>query len=266
MSTIKRFAILIESSHVAGHDDLAGARKDIQLWKSFLMSDLGGAWDTSEIVELHMPSLNLVKGYIKAHLGDYVFVAFSGHGKEEEYTDGTSTIFACLNNSDGYVKVDEITPQYKGVAVFDCCRWNDGTLIKKGFALANAVPAMDSIVENTQRYAVTDCERKTIRLNKKKAYLDYLEKCGTYPVQMFACAKRESANDDENGGFYTTLLINGAKQWEKDIAWKFSNYIVYTTKQAHDYASAKMFPERGSSQKPEYRSASFNQQYPFAVG
>ena len=52
---MKRKAILIESSNVVGLADLPGARVDVENWGRFLQSDLGGAWDSSEIRVLNKP-------------------------------------------------------------------------------------------------------------------------------------------------------------------------------------------------------------------
>ena len=55
----KRFAIIIESSDVKGLRDLPGARQDAENWRSFLMSDLGGAWiDKVEICVVNKSSLH----------------------------------------------------------------------------------------------------------------------------------------------------------------------------------------------------------------
>src|SRR2546423_6424093 len=79
---MKRKAILIESSNVKGHTDLPGARVDIENWKNFLKSDLGGVWEDSEIVSLSKPYSADVERELKVDYDCYCFVAFSGHGNE----------------------------------------------------------------------------------------------------------------------------------------------------------------------------------------
>ena len=79
---MKRRAILIESSNVTGHDDLPGARVDVTNWRNFLKSDLGGAWEDSEIVTLRKPASQEVDLQLNAGADGYCLVAYSGHGKD----------------------------------------------------------------------------------------------------------------------------------------------------------------------------------------
>lgn len=259
-----RFAILIESGMVGGHDELPGARKDLDTWKSFLSSDLGGAWEEREMAVLHMPPLNLVRGYLKRHAGEYIFLAFSGHGREDVYADGRRRICACLNSADGYVDVDELTPASFGTAVLDCCRWNDGTVIANGAPAESFAAAMDSLAESARR-PLTPAERARIREEKRSAWMGALRKWGVGRVQMFACGSMESAGENpKSGGFYTSFLTKAARKWERDEAFRHHGIVIYSTLQAHDSAVRGM-AARNPQQHPQYVAGVRNQQYPFAV-
>ena len=263
---MKRFAIIIESSDVQGKDDLPGARLDAQNWERFLKSDLGGAWSGNEILVLNKPSSWLVKARLEEHADDYVFLAFSGHGKEDPYTH---IIKACLNDVEKYVPVDDISPKAFGTSVFDCCRCFDSSgrmvtatcfdsmegIQQNKIALANArqSPIMEAriaAVLRSQRHRTSFLTALDEKKSRLYANLD--------PVRMFACASDESAmdGDEKAGGYYTTFLIESAEVWGRQA------HGVYSTKKAHDDACVRM-AKKNPQQHPQY--VPLWQAYPFAV-
>ena len=258
---MKRHAILIESSRVRGEEALPGAVKDIQNWRAFLMSDLGGAWDEGEITTLSMPKSAEVARLVKAHSDGYVFFAFSGHGCERINEDRTTTKMACLNDDEKDVPIETISPEHFATTVFDCCRGLDFSGIKTGAVTESYV--MDSWAASCKNSS-QDFTRQQLRQTRKSAFLGKLYSGSeSQMLRMYACSQGEGARDNGAvGGFYTTLLIAGAKEWEAREAWRHQDPIFYTTREAHTYAEQNM-SSAGSSQHPEYTPISVN--YPFAV-
>ena len=75
-------------------------------------------------------------------------------------------------------------------------------------------------------------------------------------VEMLACAKGEDSNEHPfSGGFYTSLLMQSAERWDQ----RSTQPGIHSTKEAHDYAAAKIPPQ----QTPEY--SPYSLAFPFAV-
>lgn len=266
----KRFAMIIESSNVRGQADLPGAKRDAMNWCSFLMSDLGGAWRSDEIVVLNKPSSTTIKGLLNTYNDRYVFLAFSGHGYEDynPYSRAYVTKI-CLNDSEQDVVIDGISPERWGTAVFDCCRGvengqghikiaNESFSATRRSTFGTAMDSAEYLIANSANF------RAQIQEKICKVFLQEIERMTTHAaVRMYSCGRDESAGEDPNaGGYYTTLLIQGAKAWAEGQR-SSQYYAVYNTKQAHDFAVEAM-QEVNSEQHPEYDPSW--QAYPFAIG
>jgi len=262
---INRYAIIIEASNVKNQDFLPGARLDARNWYSFLTSDLGGAWNDNEICVLSQPSSYAIRRLLLQHSRDYVFLAFSGHGFEEySFSSRKYVTKICLNDSEQAVAIDAITPTQLGTSIFDCCR---GIEREQGnFSLANEslIANRDSPIANTKQAASELFYRIERRKIIKGRFLKNIEMMQVNaPVRMYSCSRNEGAGEDPAvGGFYTTLLIKGARYWAEGQR-NSQYYDIYTTKNAHDYAKAAM-ALLAPQQNPEYTP--FGQSYPFAVG
>lgn len=259
-----RFAIIIESSNVRGQTDLPGARLDADNWIAFLESDLGGAWGKEELCRLSKPTSGTLRALVSQHFADYVFLAFSGHGSEDYNSIlGKYVTNICLNDNEQAVAIDMIAPSHLGTAVFDCCRGiEDGrrhtsltneNLSNRSTVSLNTKTALDEMIKKIQR-------RKVIRNIFLK---DIEQRAGRDVIRMYSCSRNEAADEDPGaGGYYTTLLLQGATDWSK--AQNNNRYYnIYTTKQAHDFACISM-ARINPLQHPEYIPSW--QSYPFAVG
>ncbi len=269
----KRFAIIIESGNVAGQDDLPGARKDAKNWEAFLRSKQGGTWGDDEIRVLHKPRLVEVAILNILHKNEYVFLAFSGHGEEVvDRSTGKAITRVCLNEHELSVDTETLSPSQFGTAIFDCCRGVENAvghieLLNEASRGGRQTMAFTTTHAKSASVQLVNGTRKTYRATEdgcRKTFLHALESKSMDPaVYMYSCGKNEGAGEDPSaGGYYTTLLINGAKDWFE--AQKTDPYYrVYTTKTAHDFA-VKAMSIRNPQQHPEY--IPFNQNYPFAVG
>ena len=266
----KRFAIIIESSNVKGQDDLPGARRDAANWSSFLKSDLGGAWRNNEIIRLSKPSSIDVQIQLILHEDCYVFLAFSGHGFAERKPSSTELITkVCLNEKEQAVEIKEISPKQLGTAVFDCCRGIENVqgyvkIANEGFSVTHQAPLHGTTDAAWQLVTNSAQPQSHAQEAIRSVFSRQIENLRSFDtVSMYSCRKTESAGEDPNaGGYYTTLLMQGARSWAES---QRSNryYAVYNTKQAHDFACEAM-KEVNPLQHPEY--SPFWQWYPFAIG
>lgn len=267
----KRFAIIIESGNVKGLRDLPGARQDAINWRSFLMSDLGGAWRDEEVHVFHKPSSTYVKEMLKQRSDSYVFLTFSGHGFEEyDYSLKKHVPKICLNDDEQSVHIKSICPASFGTAIFDSCRGIEN--VRARISCANESVALNKAISFSPKKA-TDSELCTLnaananRQTIKQLFLRRLDSKQMHAVvYMYSCSQNESAEDFEGdanaGGYYTTFLMRSAKAWQEERR-DTHYYDVYSTKQAHDSA-CEIMRESNPQQHPEYTPVW--QSYPFAIG
>lgn len=253
---MKRKAILIDASNVSGQSDLPGARVDIQNWKNFLTSDLGGAWRTGDIVTLQKPTSAALDRELNVDYDCYCFVAFSGHG-----CNGSVVLNEFLDT----FSVAKLRPRSeRGTLVVDACRGIEGA---RSYTFAEKITAVNEsserkVIMNSQGGRATAFEvygseayRVLVLANHRSAWESAFDS-STGIVDMLACSPGQAANEDPNaGGYYTSLLMQSADIWQSSA----SNATVHTTKEAHDYAARILPPQ----QRPEYRPAWLA--FPFAV-
>lgn len=252
---MSRKAIIIESSNVAGETDLPGARVDQRNWISFLKSELGGAWDESEIIPLNKPYSGDVEKLLDAHKDKYCFVAFSGHGSYGSIV---------LNDHFKRFPIDRLRPRgEKGTMIVDSCRGVEAAAqhsLAANERLMKEANEGRAIVANARRGQLTEFSvGKTLpggRFDHSVRWRRALLDSGIGIVEMLACSKGEAAGENPRaGGFYTSLLLQSADLWQQ----AGGSGEVHWTRDAHQHAASKMPPQ----QNPEYKPLSLV--FPFAV-
>lgn len=242
-----------------GHTDLPGARIDLENWKNFLKSDLGGAWLDSEIVTLSKPFSSDVDNELKVTEDCYSFVAFSGHG-----CDGS----VVLNDYNTNFAVTSMRPKSgRGTLVVDACRGvPDLVLFSSNLrvSMANEAIGKGAAMEalhgrSTQFCAASEgyvSNRFTRTANHRTHWESAVITSSRGLVQMLACAKGQASSEHaSSGGFYTSLLMQSAERWNL----RSSQSGTHSTKDAHDYAAGKL----PAQQTPEY--SPYSMAFPFAV-
>ncbi|MEJ1929158.1 caspase family protein [Nostoc sp. NIES-2111] len=124
-----RKAVLISASNPPGNLPLAGPNFDLEIVRSYLMSEVGGGWHSNEIIPLYNAGYELVEAHITS-LADFEvsYVYFSGHGGNDSGRDYILLSDGCT------IWVDEIANiGRKRFVVIDACR-NRSEPIIEGFA------------------------------------------------------------------------------------------------------------------------------------
>jgi hypothetical protein len=260
---MKRKAILIESSKVAGATELPGAVVDIENWRNFLKSDWGGAWRDSEIISLSQPGSSDVEAALNVDSDCYCFVAFSGHG---------SNGAVLLNEywSNGFA-ISKLKPRSsRGTLIVDACRGVQDAedYFRKAQALENMSIANTVVYKALMGRSVifassADLSERVQLMKRAGIVVDYrqrwdeaLDASSNGIVEMLACAKGQAAGENPSaGGYYTSLLLQSADLWRH----KTTSAKIHTTKEAHDYAASQL-PDQ---QTPEY--SPWWLAFPFAV-
>jgi hypothetical protein len=240
---MKRFALLIEASEVPNEDKLPGAKADVANFREWICSKPGGAWFTTEIVELHTPTLSEVKKAITAAgKMDFAFVTFAGHGIHSQELDETK---ACLR--DGRMVIRDLIPNVERCTiVVDACRnvVSERLLESIEFSLAR---------QKYMKFAEDRNARRDFEVQVAKAEKGY--------EFLYSCGLNESAGDTPTGGFFSWYLVQGGNEFaQRNEGGK--NW--YSVKSAFNFA-AKKTTERHRPQHPQFEPGRRTEHFPFAV-
>ena len=240
-----RRAILIEASGKPGEKGyLEGAVADVENFRIHLLSEHGGAWETSEVTVLHNPSRSQVLTEIAAaKTADYSFVTASGHGYHLKSGTLSETMF-CLKDNDEIGASELNTGSPRCTVVLDCCR-------------KITSPAQLQEMRKSVRAALA---AKAPRSFYRRAFDDALlasEKGCSY---LYSCDLDEAAQEDNNGGFYSVGLVFCARAWH-DVQ---SSAGIYDVVDAHNGA-AKVVTAREPQQHPKHQAGRRLRYFPFAV-
>lgn len=221
-----------------------GVNKDVENYKHFFTSALGGGWHRSEIIHLHRPSPDQVNNALQAiKESDYSMVIFCGHG----YSYHGETIVELKKDYD-YKASSFRNSIGKRTVILDCCR-----------VIAKEITT--GIYEFAHRYL----EQRDMNILEARQYYDeQLLKCPNGLVVMNACDLNETAGDDEKqGGYYSHSLMECATKWfEGKTELKKECMSVVSV---HNVAAERVRLLSGGKQNPKIEKPRSLPYYPFAV-
>lgn len=190
---MKRLAFLFGNT-----DGLNGVKKDINRFRAFLESEVGGAWESSEIDSGYDLPLDVARGKIEDIRDgeyDYVIVYFSGHGGMERTTK------LCLNPDEESIDVEAFAGLAdRQLSLYDCCR------VSPVLAINSKVVTFD---------AVNEAYMIGYRHLYREYYERLIEAASPQEVRLYACQKYKKAYDTSKGGVYTQQLIDDAIEKSK---------------------------------------------------
>ncbi len=241
---MNRLAIIISAP--GGYDKttdyLQGIEKDVGNWYNFFSSDIGGAWDKTEIEVIPDPTINDInnlQNHLKKNTYDFVILAFSGHG---EYNDIERTNMYYINN--------EIIPESKflfdvkrQLSIFDACRVYNPNLRK---SRSNARHFSNS---GQEQYSRKKC---------KELYNNAILELPSVKGYLYSCSRGEGAIDTDNGGLFTLNLIEAIETISNQKSGIITEY------QAFDKAKTYTLEESNNEQNPSYKLQK-NARFPIGV-
>lgn len=185
---MKKFAFLLGNT-----DGLSGVKKDLNRFKSFLESDIGGAWDEEEIYcscDLNYDEVMSNIENIRNSCYDYVVFYFSGHGGMKRSTE------LCLNARGDIISEDEISGlASRQLSIYDCCRvFPKMVKTATNFTLDESV---ESYLDRRNMY--------------RKRFDSLIASASEQEVRLYACHPDRCANDTSDGGVYTKHLLEVAE-------------------------------------------------------
>lgn len=202
---MKRQALLVgyAGGGKSGEAHLNGVSMDLENYKQYLMSARGGAWYDEEIIVadgLSKKDLLYVINEIKNDKNDVTFTVFTGHGdfENKEYFCRSLLI---NENGENILETELHNMSNKEIAIFDCC----------------AELRYKNIVEskNIQPMALQD-SYSNLRLARKK-YERMCDECPKQRLRFYAAQVGYSAKDSEDGGLYTSNLLQTLRNTTTDM-------------------------------------------------
>lgn len=243
---MNRRALIISNPGERGAENYCkGVFKDVENYKQFLTSPVGGYWNANVIKCMHRPTVKEVQSYLsELKTVDYSLIVFSGHGYYSMEND--STILELRINeefdSNDFQDVCE-----KQTIILDCCRVIQPSLVVEEFpkkALAKVLTTSDG---------------KKFR----KYYNERIAECRPGLIVLNACAIDETAgDDDQRGGYYSWEIIESAKKWADDLMLQDINdeFKILSAPSLHQMAASKVKRQTPQIEKP--REGLY---FPFAV-
>lgn len=198
---LRRKALIIGSPGKSGTKEfLQGVALDLDNYRDYLFSPIGGYWQQNEVVVMRDPSLQEVVMELSRLTADYALLVFSGHG----YHNGSTTVFDLRDDKE--IKIDQFRNRvHKQTIIADCCRKltvvvNEAKFLVEALALGRGLNSdrcrayYDELIEESGRGAK-----------------------GGEEVVLYACGVDETATDLSNrGGAYSSSLIEVAENWAQD--------------------------------------------------
>jgi hypothetical protein len=239
---MKRQAVLIGApGNLYSDNYLQGVEFDIKNYIRFLQSPSGGAWEKSEIIAVKNPDKDKLINLVKTIKADYVLTVFSGHGA---YSLSGQTILA-INRTQHLTIRDLISDSPKQMFIIDACR----SFVDSGISglLGEELRSFPS------------------RLTKQQAriYFDnYLKKCENGAVVCYSCSVGEASIDSNDGGYFTTSLLDKTQQWIE----KPSRFNILPINSAFTIARNYLVKNLTDQQNPILRTNNRQRQYWFPFG
>lgn len=241
---MKRQALIIGAPDA----DIPGVYVDVENYKDFLLSLLGGYWHKSEITVLINPSKPSVQENINIlKEADYAMVIFAGHGHQPKR--GGPILISLSPN----VEIDSSILKYgatKQTLILDCCR----VLAEEQIMLKASLESVSHIT--------------SLNSNECRKYYDKrISECSNGLVVMYGCDVDETCSESKNeGGHYSSELIQAARYWhETEFVDTQNNYDILSVRKAHELAEVKVKSRSGGRQNPVIEYPRTSPYFPFAV-
>jgi hypothetical protein len=247
---MNRRALIIANPGEPGKESYChGVNRDVDNYKRFLKSPIGGLWREEEIVVRQQPSRAMTTMDIgQQRRTDYSLTVFCGHGYHA--ADSDSTIIELSSGID----IDSLELRLgapKHTLILDCCR----TLHREMIEEDSAEKVMKG---GASRIDPDEC---------RKYYDIKLDKCPPGVVVLFGCSINQTAGDsDSQGGFYSYSLISAAEAWSRaTVVDTSSKYRTMSLVEAHLGAVQGVAKMSGGRQAPSIDKPRSEPYFPFCI-
>ena len=241
---IRRMLIIANPGEDGAENYCEGVNQDVTHYKKFFISNLGGAWEPTEIKTLMCPIPSQVDSALKElKRADYSMVVYCGHG----YSRKSGETMVELRTNCDYDSSKFNQGAHKHTVILDCCR-------------VTYEPTYESA---QRRYAKDSIEQHSMARNQARARFDsVIQSCPSGLVVLYACSIGETAGDDEiKGGVYSHALRSAAISWSEVNSGSRAASVV----QIHNTAAQTVRQETGGHQNPQIVKPRSSPYFPFCV-
>lgn len=247
---MKRKCIIVGNPGEQGSDNYcAGVEKDLENYKTYLLSPLGGLWYQSEIVVLNKPQKTAFEVELNnIQTDEYFLFIFCGHGW---YSTPMNSTIIQLNNTEEYDS-DKIKRQGNAqMMILDCCRVkSDERIVAEVFkkVLGGLRPQLHP----------DDCRRY---------YDKEINESGNILIVMNGCSVNETAEDDsQSGGYFSCSLLTTVESLYEGASVDTSNkYRSLSAPIVFDKARGVVQKKTGNRQNPQIEKPRCEKYLPFGI-
>jgi hypothetical protein len=239
---MKRRALIIYCDNTAS-GELTGPPFDNELYRGFLMSNLGGRWEEGEILSLPNPKSSLVTRAINKFLdgADYTFTIFTGHG---------------------FLNTDENNRQYLEVADDDIPILSLRTTAKRQTIIIDACRGFHSPSQTILKGFSEVFESFTgDSYSTRQIFNNAVMRAEEGLTVLYAASQNQTSLDTDNGAAYLLSLLHTAEKWE-EVDKKHN---IIDLKETHEYAKTYLSENFETIQIPTMNREKRVKYYPFAV-
>lgn len=243
---MKRAAIII-GNQGSGRNFLPGVSQDISNYRSFILSDAGGAWESHEIYDSMnwtKRSLSLRIESLKLQGVGYFFIVFTGHG----FADTKGNIYMELGNDEN-------------LALEDLKNW---VLFKKSLIVLDSCRAVVQLIEKARMQSsvsFTGGMTTIPRYRYRELFDSAISKLDNWHNTVVTAANHnECAEDSDSGGLFSSSLLDYAKSIKaRGIT------CVYDIQMIYNQIAPIVATKAKGSQHPQLYSNSNDKKPPFVV-
>jgi hypothetical protein len=245
----RRSLIISNPGELGAKNYCEGVFKDVENYKKFLSSPIGGYWGTNVVEHLDRRTEKEVKAALsKISSADYSLIVFCGHGYHSDETD--STILELRKGEE--IDSDDLRGvTSKQTIILDCCRVRAKTLLLED-------RLFEAALAKSHKFDGEACRRY---------YNNQIVKCRDGIIVLKACSIDEEAGDDsEKGGYYSYNLLKFAKRWANETIVNNSiGYDILSAPEAHELCKSNVIDKSKGAQHPQIEKARSEPYFPFTI-
>lgn len=236
---MNRRAILIGASPIS--DPIPGVYADLNTWHDFLCSNIGGAWDNSEIrvVDKHYTRQEIIAAVNSVKMVDYSLIVFAGHGETVIGNLPWSQTLLHLTDDESILERDLNPGTPRCTLVLDCCR--------------KSPEIIEEAISFTDKSAAFKAQKSSIAY--RTLYDKYLMSAESGLVTIYSTEIGYGAADKYS---FSQHMIYQAREWVKQ------NKGVLSLSEGVFLASESI-KQINPQQTPEYQGGRRLRHFPLAV-
>lgn len=250
---MNRYALLIGYAGEPGAEDfLKGVQSDLDGWRRFLTSPVGGNWRSDEIKMMIAPTGAEVTAELAKKNGvvDYGLLVFTGHGG---YSETRSDTLLQLNQRECF-EAKKLNVAKKQTLILDCCRKVVEPILRKS----------EASMEQLDEAVLTQYPNPQ---QSRAAFDAAVNACADGIIVMHSCMVDEFSYDADfgRGGAYTYALLETARNWRHDKVLERNKYRAFSVAAAHNKATEVVTADARYQQSPSIMKMRSAPYFPLCV-